>query len=123
MATYTPDPLNENEPITNVTPASSMADEFRAMKGHIKFNVMPIVTGAATLASPTFTGVPRAPTAAVGTPGTQLATLDYVLQNAAALSFPTAVGSAGMSLGSDGVTIGYRHSAADAMAVLNYLGF
>lgn len=39
------------------------------------------VTGAAPLASPTFTGVPAAPTAAPGTNTTQLATTAFVLQS------------------------------------------
>jgi len=40
------------------------------------------VTGAAPLASPTFTGVPAAPTAAPGTNTTQLATTAFVIANA-----------------------------------------
>jgi hypothetical protein len=40
------------------------------------------VTGAAPLASPTFTGVPLAPTAANGTNTTQIATCAFVLANA-----------------------------------------
>ncbi len=40
------------------------------------------VTGAAPLASPTFTGTPAAPTAAPGTNTTQLATTAFVLANA-----------------------------------------
>jgi len=40
------------------------------------------ISGAAPLASPTFTGVPAGPTASVSTTGTQLATLDYVLGQA-----------------------------------------
>ena len=42
------------------------------------------VTGAAPLANPTFTGVPSAPTAAVGTNTTQLATTAFVIANAGA---------------------------------------
>lgn len=44
------------------------------------------VTGAAPLASPTFTGTPAAPTAAVDTNTTQLATTAFVLGQAAAAS-------------------------------------
>jgi hypothetical protein len=43
------------------------------------------VTGAAPLASPTFTGTPSAPTAALGTNTAQLATTAFVLANAPAL--------------------------------------
>lgn len=42
------------------------------------------ITGAAPLASPTFTGVPVAPTAAPGTNTTQLATTAFVLANSSA---------------------------------------
>lgn len=40
------------------------------------------VTGAAPLANPTFTGIPRADTAPVGTNSTQLATTAFVIANA-----------------------------------------
>tara|TARA_R110000868_G_scaffold383564_1_gene650548 strand:- start:7898 stop:8593 length:696 start_codon:yes stop_codon:yes gene_type:complete len=45
---------------------------------------------AAPLASPTFTGVPAAPTAAEGTDTTQIATTAFVLANAGGGSIPTA---------------------------------
>lgn len=51
------------------------------------------VTGAAPLASPTFTGTPAAPTAAVNTNTTQLATTAFVLGQAANL-VPTVDGTA-----------------------------
>jgi YVTN family beta-propeller protein len=44
------------------------------------------VTGAAPLASPTFTGTPAAPTAATGTNTTQLATTAFVIANAGSSS-------------------------------------
>ena len=62
------------------------------------------VTGAAPLASPTFTGTPAGPTATVGTNTTQLATTAFVLANASssvwsALANPT--GNLALSMGSD----------------------
>jgi hypothetical protein len=48
---------------------------------------------AASTNSPTFTGTPRAPTAAVSATGTQLATLDYVLGQAATV-VPLVAGTA-----------------------------
>lgn len=51
----------------------------------------------ATLVSPILTGLPTAPTAAALTPGTQIATLDYVLNTAFALTIPAKV-SASSSL-------------------------
>lgn len=45
------------------------------------------VTGAAPLASPTFSGVPAAPTASLGTNTTQIATTAFVLANSGAMVF------------------------------------
>lgn len=50
------------------------------------------VTGAAPLASPTFTGTPAAPTAAPGTSTTQLATTNFVATSFAPLASPTFTG-------------------------------
>jgi hypothetical protein len=66
--------------------------------------------GGAPLASPTFTGVPAAPTAAVGTSSTQLATTAFVIANAqpgAMVLISTQVASASASLVLN-LTGGYR---------------
>jgi hypothetical protein len=44
-------------------------------------------TGLATLASPTFTGTPAAPTAAPGTNTTQIATTEYVMAATPTVAF------------------------------------
>jgi hypothetical protein len=51
------------------------------------------VTGAAPLASPTFTGTPAAPTASAGTSTTQLATTAFVATSFAPLASPTFTGT------------------------------
>ena len=56
-------------------------------------HVHPTDTSRAPLASPTFTGTPAAPTAAVDTNTTQLATTAFVLAQAASTT-PAALGSA-----------------------------
>jgi hypothetical protein len=54
--------------------------------------------GGAVLASPAFTGTPSAPTAALGTSSTQLATTAYVM-NAASTTLPLAAGTAAIGIG------------------------
>lgn len=51
------------------------------------------VTGAAPLASPTFTGTPAAPTAAINTNTTQVATTAYVVTGFAPIASPTFTGT------------------------------
>jgi len=58
----------------------------------------------APLASPALTGVPTAPTAAPGTAGTQLATVQYVLNQAFATALPGQTGNDGKFLQTDGTT-------------------
>ena len=54
-----------------VTASDSIVSAFSKLDGNIALK--------ANIASPTFTGSPKAPTATTGTTGTQIATLDYVL--------------------------------------------
>lgn len=80
-------------------------------------HVHPSDTAKANLASPTFTGTPAAPTAAVDTNTTQLATTAFVLAQAAAAT-PAALGSATVGTST-------RYARADhvhAMPVLSALG-
>nr|WP_314864466.1 hypothetical protein [uncultured Flavobacterium sp.] len=53
-----------------VTASDSIVSAFSKLDGNIALK--------ANIASPTFTGTPSAPTAAIGTTGTQIATLDFV---------------------------------------------
>lgn len=80
-------------------------------------HVHPTDTSRAPLASPTFTGTPAAPTAAVDTNTTQLATTAFVLAQAASAT-PAALGSAAVGTST-------RYARADhvhAMPVLSALG-
>lgn len=58
----------------------------------------------APLASPGLTGIPTAPTAAVGTNTTQIATMAAVLAQAYTTGFPSMAGHSGEYLTNDGVT-------------------
>lgn len=99
------------------SPKSSMDDHLRLIKGTIKAtfpNVAGAVTashtdlntvpGLAPKASPAFTGTPSAPTAATGSSGTQLATLDYANALAFASALPAQAGNAGKVVTTDGTT-------------------
>lgn len=80
-------------------------------------HVHPTDTSRAPLASPTFTGTPAAPTAAVDTNTTQLATTAFVLAQAAAAT-PAALGTAAVGSST-------RYARADhvhAMPTLSALG-
>lgn len=80
-------------------------------------HVHPTDTSRAPLASPTFTGTPAAPTAAVDTNTTQLATTQFVLGQAASAS-PSALGSAAVGTST-------RYARADhvhAMPTLSQIG-
>ena len=68
-------------------------------------HVHPSDTGRAALASPTFTGTPAAPTAAVDTNTTQVATTAYVIAQASAV--------AGSALGTAAVGTSLRYARAD----------
>lgn len=88
------------------------------------------VTGAAPLASPTFTGTPAAPTAAQGTNTTQLATTAHVfagLATKAPLASPTFTGTPSGPTASAGTnttqlaTTAFVKAAADASTALGLL--
>lgn len=78
-----------NDPLDSVTvPHASqhanINDAVEAIETAIGTTAAPVL---AKLASPTFTGVPAAPTAAVATNTTQIATTAFVIANASATSF------------------------------------
>lgn len=62
------------------------------------------INGAAPLASPSFTGVPTAPTAAPGTNTTQLATTAFVIANESGSSLPTCATNQMLYYAADGST-------------------
>lgn len=78
---------------------------------HTELNYVDGVTGAiqtqlnakAPLDSPALTGVPTTPTAATGTSGGQIASLDYVIATSLSASLPGQTGNAGKLLSTDGV--------------------
>ena len=74
--------------------------------------------GLATLASPTFTGTPAAPTASVGTNTTQLATTAFVLANAVVVTGDTMTGNLTVPSLNGGQLAGMRNEIINgAMAV------
>lgn len=80
-------------------------------------HIHPTDTSRAPLASPTFTGVPAAPTATVDTSTTQLATTAFVIGQASAV--------AGAALGTAAVGSSTRYARADhvhAMPTLDQIG-
>lgn len=64
------------------------------------------------LASPTFTGVPAGPTAAVGTSTTQFATTAFVGAVAMSAALPSQTGNAGKAVITDGATASWGVQAA-----------
>lgn len=79
MATYVPSATDVAAPADVGILASSAAAEFRTVKLYMRDVLLAGVNARAPIASPTFTGVPAAPTAAVDTNTTQLATTAYVI--------------------------------------------
>jgi hypothetical protein len=78
--------------------------------------------GAATLTSPSFTGTPTAPTAAVGTNSTQLATTAFVLANAGSGGVTSVTGSGGttgLTLGGGPITTAGTLTLGGTLAVAN----
>ncbi|MGD9766594.1 MAG: beta strand repeat-containing protein [Pseudolabrys sp.] len=72
------------------------------------------ITGAAPLASPTFTGTPAAPTATAGTNTTQLATTAFVAAAVAAAGYspPTTAGAVGTYMFASGTTATFGATVA-----------
>jgi hypothetical protein len=76
--------------------------------------------GGAVLASPAFTGTPSAPTAAVGTSSTQLATCAYVM-NAASTTAPLMDGTAGAGVGTTWSRADHVHPSDTSRATVAQL--
>lgn len=91
---------------------------------HTELNYVDGVTSAiqdqldekAPLDSPVFTGTPEAPTAAVGTTGAQVATLDFVIAASLSASLPGQTGNAGKLISTDG-TNGFWENEIDGSVV------
>lgn len=77
---------------------------------------------AMNLQSPTFTGVPVAPTATPGTNTTQVATTAFVTAAAFSAALPSQTGNDGLSVTTDGTTASWRLSSADSLSLF-FMGF
>lgn len=91
---------------------------------HTELNFVDGVTSAiqdqlddkAPLNNPVLTGTPQAPTAAVGTTGAQIATLDFVIAASLSASLPGQTGNAGKLISTDG-TNGFWEDQIDGSVV------
>ena len=81
---------------------ANVNDAVEAIETAIGTTAVPVL---ARLASPTFTGVPAAPTAAVATNTTQLATTAFVIANAGGGGTPIPLGQRASSMSIPGVII------------------
>jgi hypothetical protein len=91
--------------VSGILPVASGGSGAATLTGYVKGNgttamtataTIPLadVTGAAPIASPTFTGTPAAPTASAGTNTTQIATTEFVTGAIATATIPDATTSA-----------------------------
>lgn len=67
------------------------------------------VNSKADISSPTFLDIPRAPTAAVGASGTQLATLDFVINTSFTTNEPSQTGNSGKYKYTNGTTSSWEY--------------
>lgn len=141
--TYINDLVSTNP--TSSDPKSQGDDHLRLLKSTVKAT-FPNVSGAVTpthtelnyvdgvtsaiqtqmdlkapLDSPALTGIPTVPTADVGTTGTQVASLDYVIATSLAGTLPGQTGNAGKFLGTDGTNAGWT-ADVDTSVMLPLVG-
>src|SRR5574343_112208 len=86
----------------NVNAAVTPTDEELNFVDGVTSNIQTQLDLKAPLASPALTGTPTAPTAATGTSGTQIATLDFVIATSTAASLPGQTGKGGQIMTTDG---------------------
>ena len=79
--------------------------------------------GLATLASPTFTGTPAAPTASVGTNTTQIATTAFTLANCVELAGDTMTGNLNVPSLNGGQLAGFRNDIINGNPTINQRGY
>lgn len=77
------------------------------------------VNSKANINSPAFTGIPSAPTATVGTTGTQVATLDFVIATSFTTNLPGQAGNAGKGLTTDGTNASWSDKFMKTDTVAN----
>lgn len=136
---YVADPTNVAQPDGATVKASQAAPEFRALKTYIRDTILAnlnlkalinntVLTGTATIENAHVTGIatfdqsPIVPTKPIGTSDTSAASTAYVMAAAISAVLPGAASGAGLSISSDGTTVGYMYSVPDCLAVLSYLG-
>lgn len=130
---YTPDPTDVSQPDGATVKASTAAPEFRALKSYIRDTILaglvlkapiasPTFTGTATFANATFSNSPLVPDVTLGDASLKAANTNFVTATSLSTVLPGAVGNDGLSISSNGADFLPRYSAADALAVLNYLG-
>ena len=130
---YTPDPTDVTQPIGATVKASTAAPEFRALKLYIRDTILNSLLSKAPLASPAFTGTatfqdasftnsPLVPTPPLGDTSTKAANMAAIAAATFSAVLPAAAGNSGLSLVSNGVSAGYGISAAEALAIINFMG-
>lgn len=142
---YTPLATDTTQPADTGVKASSAAAEFRTLKLYMRDILLAGINLKAPLASPTFTGTvtannvdvdgtlhakaasvfdvsPAVPTPPFGDATTKVATMEALAAMAITTALPGAGTGAGLSLTSDGTTAFWGMSAANSLAVFNYLG-
>lgn len=98
--------------MTDYTVTSSPLQGSRGVSPLIRGEFIAIeaaVNSKANIASPTFTGIPRADTAAVGASGTQLATLDFVVNTSLTTNLPAQTGNATKYIQTDGANASWQY--------------
>lgn len=130
---YTPDATDVAAPDGATVKASTAAAEFRTIKTYLRDVLLvglnakapllnPAFLGTATFANATFANGPQMPTAPTGTADGTGATTQFVANASISAVVPGAASGYGLSLTSDGTDATFSVSAADALAILNYLG-
>jgi hypothetical protein len=92
MTDYTP----SGKPIAGRAISKEIRSEFED-------RIAPAVNSKANIASPALTGAPTAPTAAAGSAGNQIATLDFVNATSFSINLPGQIGNNGKVIVTDGI--------------------
>lgn len=130
--------LNASNPVGLTDTKATLDDHIRLLKSvlktdfanisgavtasHTELNYVDGVTSAiqtqldakAPIASPTFTGTPAAPTASVGTGGTQIATCGFVAATAFVSALPAQTGNSGKFVTTDGTNASWGEAVTPA---------
>jgi hypothetical protein len=142
---YTPLATETTQPADTGVKASSAAAEFRTLKVYMRDILLAGINLRSPIASPIFTGTvtaaaldvdgalhakaatvfdvsPTAPTPPFADATTKLATMEALAAATFATALPGAGTGKGLSLTSNGTSAFWGMSAANSLAVFNYLG-